>query len=74
MDLDLTVALYSAAIVIVPAVITLFWGMFVNYSKISPNQIDDKIVELVNQMNLVKKAQEKIVKSLENKVEEKKKK
>lgn len=74
MDLDLTVALYSAAIVVVPAAITFLWGMFVNYSKVSPNQIDDKIVELVNQMNLVKKAQEKIVKSLEKKVEDKKKK
>lgn len=74
MELDLTIALYSAGIVIVPALIAFLWGAFVNYAKVSPNQVDDKIVELVKQMNLVTKAQEKIVKSLEKKVEDKKKK
>ena len=74
MDLDLEIALYSAGVVIVPALIAFAWGAFVKYSIVSPNKVDDKIVELVNKMNLVTKAQEKIVKSLEKKVEDKKKK
>jgi len=72
--LDLSVALLTAAIVIIPALISFAWGAFVTYAKASPNQIDDKVVELVNKLNLVAKAQEKAVKALEKKVEEKKKK
>ena len=72
--LDLSVALLTAGIVVIPALISFAWGAFVAYAKVSPNQIDNKVVELVNKLNLVAKAQEKAVKALEKKVEEKKKK
>lgn len=71
-ELDISVALLTAAVIVVPALISFAWGYFVSYSKTSTNTIDDKVVELVEKLNLISKAQEKVTEVLNKKLEEKK--
>jgi hypothetical protein len=71
-ETDLIIAFLTGLLVIVPALLIFIWGLFSSFAKKTPNTIDDKAVQLVDDLKLVEKAKNKVVDIIEKKIESKK--